>query len=153
MTRSFATALACAAGVISASPAGAQDAVALSGGGSRGIAHAGALAGIRQRGYDPDLIVGTSMGSVIGALYAAGLPTDSLIRFARTEDWAALFTPLPLVLGARREPRQPVIDMRLGGGDPRTATGLISDTRINRRLVRALFDAGARAGGDFDRLP
>ncbi|MCI0436185.1 MAG: hypothetical protein L0271_21465, partial [Gemmatimonadetes bacterium] len=41
----------------------------------------------------------------------------------------------------------------MGGGDARTATGFITDTRINRRLVRTLFDAGARARGDFDRLP
>lgn len=151
--RPFLTAAIACVSLVEPDLGAAQDAVVLSGGGSRGLAHAGALAGIEQRGYGPGLVVGTSMGSIIGALYASGYSTDSIIRFARTEDWAGLFTPMPLALGEDRAPRQPIAELRVGGGDARTATGFITDTRINRRLVRTLFDAGARARGDFDRLP
>lgn len=47
--------------------------VALSGGGARGFAHAGALMAIEEAGLKPDIIAGVSAGSVIAVLYAAGI--------------------------------------------------------------------------------
>lgn len=47
--------------------------VALSGGGARGFAHAGALMAIEEAGLKPDVIAGVSAGSVIAVLYAAGV--------------------------------------------------------------------------------
>ena len=47
--------------------------IALTGGGARGFAHAGALAAIEEAGFKPDIIAGVSAGSVVGALYAAGI--------------------------------------------------------------------------------
>lgn len=46
--------------------------VALGGGSARGYAHIGALASLERHGFAPDILVGTSFGAVIGALYAAG---------------------------------------------------------------------------------
>ena len=46
--------------------------VALSGGGARGFAHAGALAALEEGGHRPDVIAGVSAGSIVAALYAAG---------------------------------------------------------------------------------
>lgn len=46
--------------------------VALSGGGARGFAHAGALMAIEEAGLKPDIIAGVSAGSVVAVLYAAG---------------------------------------------------------------------------------
>jgi predicted acylesterase/phospholipase RssA len=131
----------------------AQDALVLSGGGSRGLAHVGALLGLQRRGHAPGLVVGTSVGAVIGALYAAGFTPDSIAQLTSDEDWVRAFSPVEWVLGPDRSPLQPVLDLRLGGGDAATATGLVSDLRVNRRLVQLLFDASARAGGDFDKLP
>ncbi|MCM1036237.1 MAG: patatin-like phospholipase family protein [Bacteroides sp.] len=54
--------------------------VALSGGGARGIAHAGALAAIEEAGFRPDVIAGVSAGSVAGALYAAGVPPMRIVE-------------------------------------------------------------------------
>lgn len=133
-------------------PAGGQDALALSGGGSRGFAHAGALIALERLGYSPGIVVGTSMGAVIGALYAAGMPADSIARVAIETDWVALFSPFEPAIGPTLEPRVPLLQLRLGGGG-RAATGLISDWRINRLLARLLYDAGARARSDFDSLP
>lgn len=48
--------------------------VALGGGSARGYAHLGALASLERHGLAPDLIVGTSFGAVVGALYATGRP-------------------------------------------------------------------------------
>lgn len=50
----------------------------LGGGGMRGIAHIGVLKALKRLGIEVDEIIGTSMGSVIGALYAAGLSTDQM---------------------------------------------------------------------------
>lgn len=126
----------------------AQDALVLSGGGARGLAHGGATLALERLGRDPDLVVGTSMGAVVGALYAAGYDPDEIWRIIVEQDWPALFTqPLPVV-GPDREPLYPQLQLGTGGGP----SGLVPDWRINRRLVHLLFDAQARAGGDFDRL-
>lgn len=52
--------------------------LALSAGGVRGFAHVGVLEVLDNAGVPIDMVSGTSMGSVVGSLYAAGLPTDKL---------------------------------------------------------------------------
>ncbi len=54
--------------------------VALSGGGARGFAHAGALKALEEAGLRPDIIAGVSAGSVISVLYASGMHPDDMIR-------------------------------------------------------------------------
>lgn len=54
--------------------------VALSGGGARGIAHAGALKAIEEAGLKPDIIAGVSSGSVAAVLYAAGVKPDTILE-------------------------------------------------------------------------
>ena len=53
--------------------------IALSGGGARGFAHVGALKAIEEVGLKPDVIAGVSAGSVVGVLYAAGVPLDEIL--------------------------------------------------------------------------
>ncbi len=55
-----------------------QIGLALSAGGVRGFAHVGVLESLDNAGMPIDMISGTSMGSVVGSLYAAGLPTEKL---------------------------------------------------------------------------
>lgn len=64
----------------------------LSGGGARGFAHIGALKVLEELGIKPDYITGTSMGSIIGALYAIGYSADELDSLSRSLDWDLLFT-------------------------------------------------------------
>ncbi len=52
--------------------------LALGSGGSRGVAHVGFLKGLEEHGLQPDYICGCSMGSVVGAAYAAGLIPDRI---------------------------------------------------------------------------
>jgi len=54
--------------------------VALSGGGARGFAHAGALKALEEAGLKPDVIAGVSAGSVISVLYAAGMRPDDMLK-------------------------------------------------------------------------
>lgn len=67
----------------------------LSGGGALGIAHVGAIQELEARGIRPDCVVGTSMGAVIGGLYAAGLTSEELKEVVHTADWAGVFNPAP----------------------------------------------------------
>lgn len=55
----------------------------LSGGGAKGIAHIGVLKALRETGIFPDVVAGTSAGSVVGALYAAGKTPEEMIDFVR----------------------------------------------------------------------
>lgn len=66
-------------------------ALVLSGGGARGFAHIGVLDVLDSAGIKPDLIVGTSMGAVIGGFYAAGYSPKELEKFAIETDWAEVF--------------------------------------------------------------
>ncbi len=69
----------------------ASTALVLSGGGAKGLAHIGVLRVLDSLGIRPDLIVGTSMGAVVGALYAAGYSGRELDSLARVVPLAALF--------------------------------------------------------------
>lgn len=57
-------------------------ALALSAGGVRAMAHLGVLRVMSRYGLEPDLVVGTSGGAIVAALYAAGIPLDELVDFA-----------------------------------------------------------------------
>ena len=136
-----------------AAPAAAQEALVLSGGGSRGLAHAGVLLALEELGYDPELVVGTSMGAVVGALHAAGYdPAEVRARLSAVE-WSRLFGATPAVVGPAREIRYPIFALDLDLSQLRLSRGLLGQWRINRALARVLFDANARSRGDFDRLP
>lgn len=141
-------------GLIAASPCAAagQEALVLSGGGARGLAHPGVFEGMAELGYDPDIVVGTSMGAVVGALYAAGYEPDEIRARILAIDWAGIFTATPVVVGADRSVRYPMVNFDLDVERFRVARGLVPQWRINRALAQLLFDANARARGDFDRL-
>jgi NTE family protein len=62
--------------------------LALSGGAARGAAHLGVLEVLAREGFRPDFVVGVSAGSVVGALYCAGLPLDAVQEQARALQWS-----------------------------------------------------------------
>jgi NTE family protein len=64
----------------------------LSGGGAKGLAHIGILKAMDSAGLNVDYITGTSMGAIIGAMYAVGFPSDSIERLARKIDWDFLLS-------------------------------------------------------------
>ncbi len=61
--------------------------LALSGGGAKGIAHIGVLKVLEEAGLVPDYIAGTSMGSLVGALYAIGYTTEEMTGIITNMDW------------------------------------------------------------------
>ncbi len=64
--------------------------VALGGGSARGFAHIGALACLERHGFAPGLVVGTSFGAIVGALYAAGLTPKDIAQTANSVRWRDL---------------------------------------------------------------
>ncbi len=67
-------------------------AVVLSGGGAKGVAHIGAIKVIEEAGIPIDYVVGTSMGSIIGGLYAIGYTSEQMDSLVRAQDWIYLLT-------------------------------------------------------------
>lgn len=66
--------------------------VTLSGGGAKGLAHIGILKAIDSAGLNVDYITGTSMGSILGSLYAIGYSADSIEKITRSIDWDLLLS-------------------------------------------------------------
>lgn len=66
-------------------------ALVLSGGSAKGFAQIGVLHVLEELGIHVDLVTGTSMGAIIGGLYAIGYSPADLERLAATEDWSAFF--------------------------------------------------------------
>ncbi len=66
--------------------------VTLSGGGAKGLAHIGILKAIDSAGIQVDYLTGTSMGSIIGSLYAIGYSAADIEQMARKMDWGEVLT-------------------------------------------------------------
>ena len=65
---------------------------ALSGGGAKGLAHIGVLEVLEANGILPDYITGTSMGSIVGSLYAMGYSPKEMVELANGIEWDYYFT-------------------------------------------------------------
>ena len=65
--------------------------LALSGGGARGAAHVGVIQVLEQMQIPIDYIAGTSMGAIVGGLYASGMSSDEIARQMEQIDWDAVF--------------------------------------------------------------
>ncbi|MBF6595273.1 MAG: patatin-like phospholipase family protein [Thermaceae bacterium] len=67
----------------------------LSGGGARGLAHIGVLGVLEAQGFEAEVIAGTSMGGVVGALYATGKTPTEILEIARLTPWLRLLDLVP----------------------------------------------------------
>ena len=67
-------------------------ALVLSGGGAKGVAHIGVLKVLERAGIPIDIITGTSMGSIVGGLYACGNDAMRLDSIVRSQDWSIVLS-------------------------------------------------------------
>src|SRR4249919_3738373 len=65
--------------------------LALGGGGARGIAHIAVLRQLEAMKVPVDCIAGTSMGALVGAMYASGMTVDEIEKVVLSLDWPQLF--------------------------------------------------------------
>jgi predicted acylesterase/phospholipase RssA len=131
----------------------ARTALVLSGGGAKGLAHIGLLRALDSLGARPDFIVGTSMGSIVGALYATGLTgaeIDSVVRSSPGGTLIRSFRPIaPRSLGVL----QPMVSFAADEGMAGFQTGAVAEREVDGLLTRLLLLGNLRAGGNFDSLP
>src|ERR1700757_4535018 len=69
--------------------------LALSGGGALGLAEIGVIKWMEENHIPVDRIAGTSMGSIIGSMYATGMTPEEIQKFAEKIDWDQAFLPEP----------------------------------------------------------
>jgi len=74
---------------------GYRFALVLGGGGARGFAHVGVILELVRAGIEPDLVLGTSMGAIVGGFYAAGQDLERLVRVLEVLDLNRLFGITP----------------------------------------------------------
>jgi NTE family protein len=129
--------------------------VALSGGAAKGFAHIGALKVLEEAGLRPDYIAGTSMGSIIGGLYAMGYTADSLERMALDQDWDKVLSDrIPLrdvIFEEKPFFHNQLIELPFYKGKLRPPSGLIQGQQIEALLARLTLPAFFIE--DFDDLP
>ena len=133
-------------------------AVALSGGGSRGIAQIGVLKAFEEAGIDIDIIAGTSMGSIIGGLYSAGYSTDQLDSIVKNTDWDNLLSidrqtnRTDLFIDQKITEDKAVFSLRLKGLTPIIPTSFNSGQKLSNYLNLLVLQAPVHTNADFDRL-
>lgn len=130
--------------------------LALSGGGARGAAHVGVLKALEELNVQVDYIAGTSMGSIVGGLYATGMSPEEIEKTLLTADWETLFTDKPPrkdLPFRRKEDDRRYLELE-AGFDRRgihTGLGLIAGQHLNAFLETLTLKAGRTE--DFDQLP
>jgi NTE family protein len=115
-------------------------ALVLSGGGARGFAHIGVLRVLRELHVPVDVVVGTSMGSVVGGAYAAGASVADLERMARDTDWEQVVADRPArdELAFRRREEDVLLPSRIEFGVHRDGLALPPSAAGNAALEQAL---------------
>ncbi len=140
-------------------PVRARVGLALSGGGVRGIAQIGVLQVLHGHRIPVDVVVGTSMGSVIGGLYAAGLDPDEIWEFAKNIRWQDILIDRPprshLFLGQKRERERYLIQLRLQGSSlrPDIPLAFTPGQRLTSTLTAAVLSSPFGYQTRFDCLP
>jgi NTE family protein len=131
--------------------------VVLSGGGARGAAHVGVLKVLDEMRIPVDAIAGTSMGAVVGGLYASGMPAVEIEKLIRSLNWQDAFQDRPPreELGFRRkqDDRNFLVRYALGLTDQGFVLpqGLIQGQKLEQVLRNATLPVAEIH--EFDDLP
>ena len=130
----------------------------LSGGAARGLAHIGVLKALEEQGIRIDAIAGTSMGAVIGGLYASGYKIDELEKLALNIDWRQALSDAPpredVPFRRKQDDRDFLVKQKLSFRDD-GSLGLPLGVIQGQNLALLLESKLAHASDtrDFDKLP
>jgi NTE family protein len=127
----------------------------LSGGGAKGLAHIGVLKVLEEAGIVPDYITGTSMGSIVGGLYAIGYSAEDLSVINRTIDWSVLLSDnVPLrnvAMDEKHEYKRYFIELPIRNRKIMLPSAMLEGQNLEMTLSRLTWRA---AGLDsFSRFP
>ncbi len=129
----------------------------LGGGGARGAAHIGVLKELERLQVPVDAIAGTSMGAIVGGLYATGVGADELEDLVASMDWAAALSDAPdreyLSFRRKQDDREYPLNFELGvrGTDFVLPQGFIQGQKLDLLLRELTLHASHVT--DFDALP
>ncbi|WP_409317185.1 patatin-like phospholipase family protein [Pseudomonas sp. KCJK9016] len=130
----------------------------LSGGAARGLAHIGVLKALEEQGIRIDAIAGTSMGAVVGGLYASGYKIDELEKLALSIDWQQALSDAPpredVPFRRKQDDRDFLVKQKLSFRDD-GSLGLPLGVIQGQNLALLLESLLAHTSDtrDFDKLP
>ncbi|MCF6288915.1 MAG: patatin-like phospholipase family protein [Proteobacteria bacterium] len=128
----------------------------LSGGGARGLAHIGVLRALEDKQIPIDYIAGTSMGSIVGGLYATGMNTDDLEWVIKSIDWDRVFRPTvdrkKQQYSAKQADKDYFVDLEFGLSKkgPKSGKGFAGGQQLMLELQRIV---GSIKTNKFDDYP
>jgi NTE family protein len=129
----------------------------LSGGGARGMAHIGVLKVLEELKIPIDCIAGTSMGAVVGGLYASGMTAAQIDTTMRSVDWQEAFRDAPprrdLAFRRKQDDRNFLVRLPLGlkHGQILLPKGFIQGQKLQETLRQLTLPFSNNT--DFDLLP
>ncbi|MCI0531117.1 MAG: BamA/TamA family outer membrane protein [candidate division Zixibacteria bacterium] len=130
--------------------------LALSGGGARGFSQIGILKVLEKENIPIHCIAGTSIGGIVGGLFAAGYSAGRLEQIATSLDWMDLLSDTPARLSMlqpqREETEGALFQIRWQGFKPYIPAGLTSAQKLTNLFANLTFQADYFSGSDFDRL-
>lgn len=139
-------------------PAHPKIGLVLSGGAARGLAHIGVLKALEEQGVRIDAIAGTSMGAVVGGLYASGYSVQELETLATTLDWQQALSDAPprrdVPFRRKQDDRDFLVKQKLSFRDD-GSLGLPLGVIQGQNLALLLESKLAHTADtrDFDKLP
>lgn len=142
---------------VSAEPARPKIGLVLAGGGAKGAAHVGVLKVLEEMRIPIDVVVGTSMGSIVGGLYASGMRPDDIERAIREIDWVDVFEDAPdrADRSFRRKADDALYVFKakpgFSDGKIKLPLAVVQGQKFDLELNR--LTQGVSAVGDFDKLP
>ena len=130
--------------------------IALSGGGARGLAQIGVLKVFERHGLPIDGIVGTSMGAIIGGLFAVGYSAMEIDSLAHQIQWGEIIQDKPprkqLFLGQKEERAGYILQVRLRGFSFEIPSGYTAGQKLTMLLSNLIMNAPYSFSSNFDKL-
>ena len=133
-------------------------ALVLSGGGARGAAQIGVLKVLERHKIPIDFIAATSMGAIVGGLYASGYSVEEIEKIALTTDWDEVLSladepkRTDLFMDQKVTRDRTLLAIRFQGLDPVIPIAVSSGQRLTDFLSREILQATYHAHPDFDAL-
>jgi NTE family protein len=140
--------------------------VVLSGGGAKGMTHIGVIKALEEHNIPIDYIAGTSMGAIVGGMYAIGMTADEMIELLKSDDfkrWSTGEIDSKYIYFYKHEDPSPAIfdigfRINLANGldsvsvKPVFPSNMVSPVQMNLAFLELFMQANAVAGSNFDSL-
>lgn len=131
----------------------------LSGGGAKGIAHIGVIKALEDNGIPIDYVCGTSMGAIVGGLYAMGYTPEEMLALVKSKEFGYWSTgkidPQLVYYFSREDPTPALIHVPLAKKDTTASAvpaSLINPLPMNFGFMDVFSAYTAQCGGDFNNL-